>query len=444
MTWSKRQLLATTWWTKGRYKSLDGIICHGAVRSGKTMALTVGFFLWSMASYQNQVFALCGKTVGALRRNLLLPLPSWLGGLFRITEHRAENKLTVHLGNRKNTYYLFGGQDDSSCALIQGITLAGALLDEAALMPRSFVEQTAARCSVEGAKLWLSCNPDSPEHWLYREWICKAGEKRLLCLHFTMEDNPSLSKAVLERYKRLYSGVFYRRFVLGQWCAAQGRIYDFDREKHCLTEEKIRAFIDGSKNRQFSTISWKKSTEGGHTPLHRWTNGGFSSKNVDFRGRVRWYISVDYGTRNPFSAGLWAVRSGVAVRVREYYHDGRATGKNLTDEEYADALEALAGDRNIEFVIIDPSAASMIAALRKRGRFSVRRAKNAVLPGIRKVASLLRGGRLYISEDCRDAIREFALYCWEEDESKDTPKKENDHAMDDIRYFAMGVMGMDN
>ena len=451
MTWSKRQLLAMTWWTKGKHKTLDGILCHGAVRSGKTMALTIGFFLWSMASYQNQVFALCGKTVGALRRNLLLPLPGWLGGLFQITEHRSENKLTLRLGNRKNTYYLFGGQDEAACGLIQGITLAGALLDEAALMPRSFVEQTAARCSVEGAKLWFSCNPDSPEHWLYKEWICKAAEKRLLCLHFTMEDNPSLSKAVLERYRRLYSGVFYRRFVLGQWCAAQGRIYDFDPQKHCLGSEAVNAWLRGEKNGAFfdgsSVISAEPQASGEIRSIRR-RNADFSTSlrcaRNDRRGQVKWYISVDYGTRNPFSAGLWAVRGGVAVRVREYYHDGRATGKNRTDEEYADALETLAGDRPVAFVIIDPSAASMIATLRKRGRFSVRRAKNAVIPGIRKVASLLQSGRLFISEDCRDAIREFALYCWEADESKDAPKKENDHAMDDIRYFAMGVMGMEN
>ena len=420
-----------TWWTKKKYKTLDGVICHGAVRSGKTMALTIGFFLWSMASFQGQVFALCGKTVGALRRNLLLPLPGWLGGLFQITEHRADNKLTVRLGSRKNTYYLFGGQDEASCALIQGITLAGALLDEAALMPRSFVEQTAARCSVEGAKLWFSCNPDSPEHWLYKQWICKAAQKRLLCLHFTMEDNPSLSKVVLERYRRLYSGVFYRRFVLGQWCASQGQIYDFCPEKHCLPQEKITAWLRGEKSGIFSGDSSVIPTS-------------LRYAGNDRRGQVKWYISVDYGTRNPFSAGLWAVRGGVAVRVDEYYHDGRATSKNLTDEEYADALESLAGDKPVEFVIIDPSAASMIAALRKRRRFPVRRAKNTVLPGIRKVATMLQTGRLFISEGCRDAIREFSAYCWEEDDSRDVPKKENDHAMDDIRYFVMGVMGMEN
>lgn len=316
---SRKQLLAMTWWNNDRYRHLDGILCDGAVRSGKTMALCCGFLLWSMCSFDRQVFALCGKTVGALRRNLLLPMEQWTKGLFRITEHRADNKLTVRMGRRVNTYYLFGGQDESSYTLIQGITLAGALLDETVLMPRSFVEQTAARCSVEGAKLWFSCNPGSPEHWFYKEWVQKAEEKHLLRLPFAMEDNPSLSRQVLQRYQRMYTGVFYRRYVLGQWCAAEGRIYDFDPQKH-TTEERV------------------------------------------FSGR--WYISVDYGTRNPFSAGLWCVSGGRAIRVKEYYHDGRQSGVMRTDEEYYQALETLAGDRPVEKIIIDPSAASLIALIR--------------------------------------------------------------------------------
>ena len=389
-----------TWWNKTGFRELDGILCDGAVRSGKTMALTCGFFLWSMASFDGQVFALCGKTVGALRRNLLLPMQDWLGDLFRITENRAENKLTVRLGKRKNTYYLFGGQDESSYTLIQGITLAGVLLDETVLMPRSFVEQAAARCSVEGAKLWFSCNPGSKEHWFYREWVCKAKEKRLLRLPFTMEDNPTLTENVRARYKRLYTGVFYRRYILGQWCAAEGRIYDFDETKHICRDGSV----------------WASTPTG------------------------QWYISVDYGTRNPFSAGLWRVQGGKAVRVREFYHDGRATGVMLTDEEYYDALEKLAENLPIQRIIIDPSAASLIALIRRRGRFRVRRADNRVLPGIRLVGSLLQQGRLLLTPDRKDAIREFSLYCWEDDEGKDVPKKENDHAMDEIRYFCMSVM----
>ena len=363
------------------------------------MALTCGFFLWSMSSFHGQTFALCGKTVSALRRNLILPLGNWLGGLLQISENRAENKLTVRLGGRVNTYYLFGGQDESSYMLIQGITLAGALLDEVVLMPRSFVEQAAARCSVEGAKLWFSCNPGSPEHWFYREWVCKCREKRMLRLHFTMEDNPALSETVKSRYRRLYTGLFYKRYILGLWCAAEGRIYDFDPELHTA-----------------DTNALEKGRED------------------------RYYISVDYGVHNPFSAGLWLVRKGVAVRLREFYHDGRATGRLLTDEDYHQALVELAGDKPVERVIIDPSAASMIALLRKRKVFRVRRADNRVLPGIRLVGSLLEQRRLLIGSDCKDAIREFGLYVWQDDTARDVPVKENDHAMDDIRYFCMSMM----
>ena len=393
---SKRQKLALSWWNQPGSREMDGILCDGAVRSGKTMALTCGFFLWSMTRFRGQVFALCGKTVSALRRNLILPLGDWLGGMMQISENRAENKLTVRLGDRVNTYYLFGGQDESSYMLIQGITLAGVLLDEVVLMPRSFVEQAAARCSVEGAKLWFSCNPGSPEHWFYREWVCKAPEKRLLRLHFTMEDNPALPETVKARYRRLYTGVFYQRYVLGRWCAAEGRIYDFDRQRHTVeTSEVVGA---------------------------------------------QYYISVDYGVHNPFSAGLWAVDKGVAVRIREFYHSGRESGKLMTDEEYLEALVALAGELPIRWVVVDPSAAGFLALLRKRKVFRVRRADNRVLPGIRLVGSLLEQNRLRIGRNCPNAIREFGLYVWQDDNARDVPVKENDHAMDEIRYFCMSVM----
>lgn len=387
-TFSQKQLTAMTWWADGEF---DGIICDGAVRSGKTMAMTLGFFLWSMGAFQNQVFGICGKTIGALRRNIIVHLPQWLSFL-RITESRSENRLTVSCGSRRNTYYLFGGQDEGAAQLIQGITLAGVFLDEAALMPRSFLEQACARCSVDGSRLWFNCNPEGPEHWFYTDWIRKAQEKNLLHLHFTMDDNPNLSDKIRQRYEKLYQGVFHRRFVLGQWCAAEGLVYDFDGNRHLSTNcDKL--------------------------------DGAF-------------YISVDYGTRNPFSAGLWRVGEGKAWRVDEFYHDGRQKGQ-LTDEQYCDALEKLAGGRPIQAVIIDPSAASMIAALRLRGRFPVRKAKNAVLPGIRLVQSLLEAQVLQFSPKCENTIREFSLYAWEEG---DKPRKENDHAMDDIRYFCMTVL----
>ena len=389
-------MLAMTWWNRPELKDFDGILCDGAVRSGKTLSMVVGFFLWSMGSFSGSTFAICGKTVGSLRRNIIGNLEDWLGEMFSIREHRSENKLVVSdTAGRENTYYLFGGRDESSCKLIQGITLAGVLLDEAALMPKSFVEQACARCSEPGSKLWFNCNPEGPEHWLYKEWILKSKEKNMLRLHFTMDDNPALPVSIRHRYENLYSGVFYRRFILGQWCMAEGLIYEFDPNLH---------------------VSEPKDTRG------------------------RYYISVDYGTRNPFSAGLWQVSGGKAYRIREFYHSGRDTGRMLTDEDYCDALEALAGNLPVEQVVVDPSAASFIAAIRRRGRFSVRKAKNEVLSGIRLVATLLKAGILQFSPNCRDTIREFRLYRWEDAGEKDSVVKENDHAMDDIRYFCATIL----
>ena len=383
-----------TWWNRPNLRNYDGILCDGAVRSGKTVCLTVGFFLWSMSRFENETFALCGKTIASVRRNIVEPLPGWLGGLYTLRQNRSENKLVViDPQGRKNTYYLFGGQDESAAALIQGITLAGVLLDEAAVMPRSFLEQACARCSREGAKLWFSCNPEGPEHWFYRHWVCKAQEKNLLRLHFTMQDNPGLSQQVRQRYSRLYTGIFYRRFVLGQWCRAEGLVYEFDPEKHV-------------------------------------------TRQLPPKGR--YFISVDYGTQNPFSAGLWCVTGEQAVRLREFYYNGRERGRMMTDTEYADALEELAGDYPVEKVVIDPSAASFIAELRRRGRFRVRRARNPVLPGIQLVARYLRQGKLLVGAGCKEAIREFSLYRWQE--TGDAPCKENDHAMDEIRYFAATVL----
>lgn len=395
-SFSKRQLLAMTWWNRPSLSRFEGILCDGAIRSGKTVSMATGFFLWSMTGFEDCCFGLCGRTIGALRRNIVENLLTWLGNVVDIHENRSENKLVVtDRTGRRNTYYLFGGQDESAYKLIQGVTLAGVLLDEAALMPRSFVEQACARCSVSGSKLWFNCNPEGPEHWLYKEWIQKAGEKKLLHLHFTMEDNPGLDPAIKARYEAMYTGAFYRRYVLGQWCMAEGLVYDFQPNQHI-------------------------------------------TRDIPTCGR--YYISVDYGTQNPFSAGLWCVSGGRAVRLREFYHSGRDTGKMLTDEQYHQELVKLAGGLPVETVVVDPSAASFIATIRAHGVFTVRKAHNEVLGGIRLVAELLRQGCLQFTPECSDTIREFSLYRWEEDTRVDRVCKENDHAMDDIRYFCTTVL----
>ena len=394
---SPRQRQVLTWWCGPETRDREAIICDGAVRSGKTLCLGLSFFCWAMGTFRGQRFGLCGKTAVSLRRNLLETVRPALEELgFRWEERVSRNQVKVRFGGWENTFYLFGGRDEGSAALIQGVTLAGVLLDEAALMPRSFVEQAVARCSVEGSRLWFSCNPEGPEHWFYREWIQKAEQRRALYLRFTMADNPALSPAVRARYERGFSGTFYRRFVLGEWAAAQGRVYDF------FDESWVRPAPEGEME--------------------------------------QWRISCDYGTANPASFGLWGLREGVWYRVKEYYYDSRRCGAQKTDGEYAAALAELAGGRPVRKVIVDPSAASFIELLRREG-WNVEKADNDVLAGIRTTAELLRKGKLVICDPCADAIREFSLYCWDERAEGDRVKKAHDHAMDDIRYFAVSAAG---
>ena len=392
---SRQQRRVLTWWCSAEGQSREAVICDGAVRSGKTLCMGLAFFLWATACFDGMAFGLCGKTITALRRNLLREVLPTLGALgFQWREQASQNRLTVRLGGKENTFYLFGGRDEGSAALIQGITLAGVLLDEAALMPRSFVEQACARCSVPGSRMWFSCNPEGPGHWFYQEWIRKAEEKGALHLTFTMADNPGLSPEVLARYKAMFRGTFYRRFVLGEWAAAEGLVYDFFGPE---LVQPVPESLDGP-----------------------------------------WYISCDYGTVNPTSMGLWGQKGGVWYRTAEFYYDSRKTGRQQTDGEYADDLARLAGGRDIRGVVLDPSAASFREELIRRG-WTVYRAENEVLSGIRRTAELLRAGQLVICSPCEDAIQEFGLYRWDTAATGDRVVKEHDHAMDDIRYFAVTV-----
>lgn len=242
---SPKQKLVLTWWTnKSKYKDKDGIICDGSIRSGKTTVMSLSFVLWAMSTYDGENFAMCGKTINSLRRNVLKQLKQMLKALnIDITEHRSENYFTLRLGETENDFYLFGGKDESSQDLIQGITLAGLFCDEVALMPESFVNQAVARCSVEGSKIWFNCNPESPDHFFKVDWIDRLSDKNLIRIHFTMEDNPSLSEAIRERYRRMYKGVFYDRFVLGLWVLASGLIFRYfaeNPEPYLTDDEEIR------------------------------------------------------------------------------------------------------------------------------------------------------------------------------------------------------------
>jgi PBSX family phage terminase large subunit len=394
---SRKQKQILTWWLpESGVSDADGIIADGAIRSGKTVCMSLAFIQWSMHSFNGQNFGMCGKTVGSFRRNVLSVLKQMLPARgYTIRDRRTDNLVVISRGSTENYYYIFGGKDEGSQDLVQGITMAGILLDEIALMPESFVNQATGRCSVDGSKFWCNCNPAGPGHWFKKQWIDERQKRNLLYLHFTMEDNLSLSEQIRARYRAMYTGIFYRRYILGQWCLAEGLVYEFDPERHVTH---------------------------------------------DLPECGEWYISCDYGTLNPFSAGLWCVRDGVAVRVAEFYHSGREQQRQLTDEEYYRAIEQLAGDRDIRHIVVDPSAASFIACIRSHKRFSVRKAKNDVMYGIRLTAMMLQAGVIKIGSGCKDAIREFGLYRWDDKGEVDKPVKENDHAMDDIRYFCATVM----
>ncbi|MDE6767217.1 MAG: PBSX family phage terminase large subunit [Eubacterium sp.] len=395
---SKKQLCVLNWWCKNsKLSSKNGIICDGAVRSGKTLCMSLSFVCWAFYSFGNTSFAMCGKTIASLRRNVITPLLPVLRELgFSCDFKISRNYLEISKDNIINRFYLFGGRDESSASLIQGMTLGGVMLDEVALMPRSFVEQALARCSLENAKFFFNCNPEHPYHWFYTEWIKKHKEKNMLYLHFTMEDNPSLSETVKNRYKSLYSGAFYERFVEGKWVTADGLVYPmFDYNRHV---KKYDGLIS------------------------------------------EYYLSCDYGTVNPFSLGLWGKCYESWYRIDEYYHSSRDMGVQLTDEEYYKALETLAGDRNIRALIIDPSAASFIQTVKRHNKYKVIKADNNVLSGINRVCQALKNDKIFFSPDCTDLIREFSVYRWDNGIKKDAPKKENDHAMDDMRYFVSTVL----
>lgn len=391
---SARQKKVMCWWHENsKYADYNGIIADGAIRSGKTVSMGFSFVIWAMSSYDRHSFAMCGKTIASLRRNVLGTLKNQLRARgYTATERRADNLLVVTKGNVANSFYIFGGKDESSQDLIQGITLAGVLFDEVALMPESFVNQATARCSVAGSKFWFNCNPVGPSHWFYVNWILKCRKRKLLYLHFTMADNLTLDKVIKERYESQWIGVFYDRYIRGLWVVAEGLVYSMFNKARNIT------------------------------------------KDVD--GLGEYYISIDYGTINPTAMGLWRVHKQTAVMVKEYYHNSRAPKMlQKTDEEYYNDLVAFAAGFKIKKIIIDPSAASFKALIRRKGVFSVMDAKNDVLDGIRFTASLIAQGRVKIHSSCKQTEREFGEYRWDEKAETDKVIKENDHSMDQMRYL---------
>lgn len=403
LDFSPRQLITMLWWNNPEFQHCQGVIADGAVRSGKTTAVAYGFLLWSMSSFDGYNFGLCGKTIRSFERNVLNPMKVICASLgYSYKDHKSENMVEIidRRTRRTNRYYMFGGNDERSQDLIQGITLAGLLLDEVVLMPESFVNQGLARLSVTGAKVWMTCNPEGLMHYVKRRFIDRYNESKLLYVHFTMDDNYSLSDERREFYKSQFTGVFYRRYVLGEWCLASGLVMSaFNKDTMVIPQQD---------EKKYSMC----------------------------------FVSGDYGTTNP-TALLYI---GYNDRLQcfdvldEYYYDSKETEIQKSDDEYVRDIRAFVGGRPVIRAFFDPAAASLIVALRGAHVFNrLEAAINDVDAGIKWTNMMFSTGRLRIADKCVNLIKELQVYSYDEDASiekgKDVVRKEMDHAVDALRYF---------
>lgn len=372
-------------WRTNRLKRIN--LLEGSVRSGKTWISLVLWAFWvkTMPQAPDCMYLMSARSLTTLKRNCLLPLQSLVG----------EDNFTFSISSKEGKLFgrkiiLEGANDAQAEAKIRGLTLQGAYCDELTKMQEDFFSMLLSRLSLPGAKLIATTNPDSPSHWLKTNYIDRKDELDFLDVKFLIDDNTTLSREYVDNIKREYVGVFYQRFILGQWTLAEGIVYPM--------------YLDGcivpTEEREFT----------------------------------RYVISMDYGIQNPTAMLLWGYCEGIWYQVKEYYHSGRETQQQKTDQEYYDELEKLAGDKIIECLIIDPSATSFIALVKQKHRFKIRRAKNDVLDGIQKTASALQLGLIKVNDCCKRTIQEYGSYSWD-DSKDDVPIKENDHAMDATRYF---------
>lgn len=397
---SKKQLKVLTWWMPDSpVHDKDGIICDGSVRAGKTIVMSFSFAIWAMENFVYQNFIMAGKTIGAFRRNVLvlLKIVLRLRG-YNVQDKRADNLLIIRSRRTgvKNYFYIFGGRDERSQDLVQGITAAGAFFDEVALMPESFVNQAIARCSVDGSKLWFNCNPEGPYHWFKVEFLDKLEEKNLIHIHFTMDDNPALSEATKERYKRMFAGVFFKRYILGLWVAAEGIIYIL--------------FADNPENFIVDDVP---------EPIHYATIG------VDFGGSK----SAHSFTLTGFTRGFKQV-----VILDEFYHNNVTQGRlspAQVEEKFVDFVKRAKQKYRLYEAYCDSAEQTLIegltvAAAKNGLGIQIKNAiKGPINDRIAFYCSLMAQGRFCIMRHCKATIEALASAVYDE------KKKTEDVRLDD-------------
>lgn len=366
-------------------------IKQGATRSGKTY---MDYFVIPKRirrlKGKEGLVVLLGNTKGTLQRNIIEPLQD-IWGHELVSDIKSDNTALL-FGER---CYCLGADKVNQVNRLRGSSIKYCYGDEVVTWHKEVFEMLKSRLDKPYSMFDGTCNPDSPFHWFK---VFLDSDADIYNQQYCIDDNPFLDPSFVENLKKEYEGtVYYDRYILGKWKIAEGLIY----------------------------------------PMF---NKAFHVKPTEPRPYREYYISCDYGTQNPMSMGLWGLSDGVWYRVDEYYYNGRKANKQKTDEEYYTELIKLAGDRRITSIIVDPSAASFIACIRKHGKFNVRKANNDVINGIRNVATYLNKGVILINDVCKDSVLEFQTYAWDEKAKEDKPLQVNDHAMDDIRYFVNTVL----
>lgn len=384
--YSDKQIALLQLWRNNKLRRIN--LLEGSVRSGKTWISLVLWAFWVATMPADKNYLMVAKTLTSLRRNCLDLLETLVGTMhFTYSLSKKEGEL---FGRR---VYLEGVNDARAESKIRGMTLQGAYCDELTLFTEDFFNMLLSRLSEQDAKLISTTNPDSPQHWLMQNYILRQNKLDMFVMKFLIDDNPYLNQEYVKQLKTEYTGVFYKRFILGEWVLAEGLVYPMFSTKKNVVQEV--------------------------------------PENGDY------YISVDYGTVNPCAMLLWSVnnRNKTATCIEEYYYDSRARKKQRTDEEHYTALEELAGERHIQNVVVDPSAASFIEVIRRHGRYPVQKAKNDVLDGIRLTGSLMEAGHIKIHQSCKNFIQELQSYCWDNNSTEDRVIKDMDHACDSARYL---------
>ena len=383
-------------------------VAEGAVRAGKTVDNVAAFAYLIDRGTPDRIHLATGSTAANAKLNIGdcngMGLEYIFRGRCRWTKYKGNEALAIRSHGREYVVIFAGGAKADSFKKIRGNSYGMWIATEINLHHQDTIKEAFNRqLAAKVRRVFWDLNPSAPGAWIYEDYIERFREqfgRRYNYEHFTIRDNATISEqrfAEIEAQYRQYgvTSAWYRRDILGERCIAEGLIYPMFGEFNIVDE-------------------------------------------VPERGE--YYISCDYGTLNPFSAGLWCWDGKKATRIREYYYSGRSERSNKTDEEYYTELESLAGDLPVKSVIVDPSAASFIEVIRRHKRFRVQKAVNDVIPGIATTARYIQDGTIKVCRSCKDAIREFGLYRWDEKSTEDKPIKENDHAMDDIRYFTMTIL----